>query len=60
MRIAGLREATVQEEAEITRADALTNLNVPDFYARMNAYLQARSEQNAPAESAPLESGGVG
>ena len=49
-----------QEEAEITRADALTNLNVPDFYARMNAYLQARSEQNAPAESAPLESGGVG
>lgn len=48
------------EEAEIVRADALTNLNAIDFYNRLAAYQQALSEQNAPAESAPVESGGVG
>lgn len=40
-----------QEEAEIVRSDALTGLDVADFYARMNAYQLALEEKNAPAES---------
>lgn len=50
-----------QEEAVITRADALSSLNVSDFYDRLAAYQQALAERDAPAESAaPIESGGVG
>ena len=48
------------EEADIVRSDELANLNAIDFYNRLAAYQQALSEQNAPAESAPVESGGVG
>ena len=48
------------EEADVVRADALTNLDAIDFYNRLAAYQQALSEQNAPAGSAPGESGGVG
>lgn len=39
-------------EAEITRSDALTNLDVSGFYDRLTAYQQALEEKNAPAESA--------
>lgn len=50
-----------QEEAVITRADALSSLNVSDFYDRLAAYQQALAERDAPPESAaPIESGGVG
>ena len=49
-----------QESSAIVRSDALSNLNVPDFYDRLAAYQQALDAQNAPAESAPVESGGVG
>lgn len=48
------------EEADIVRSDALANLNTIDFYNRLAAYQQALAEQNAPAGSAPIESGGVG
>ena len=48
------------EEADVVRAGALTNLDAIDFYNRLAAYQQALSEQNAPAGSAPVESGGVG
>jgi len=49
-----------QENADITRSDALSTLDVADFYAKLAAYQQALSEQMAPAESEPVESGGVG
>ena len=44
----------------ITRADALSTLDPADFFNRIMAYQQALTEKNAPAESAPVESGGVG
>ena len=52
-RAAALNDQAAQwrEEAEIVRSDALTGLDVADFYARMNAYQQALEEKNAPAES---------
>lgn len=61
-RTTALRDQVDQwiEESEIVQSDALTNLDVADFYAKMNAYQQALSDQNAPAESAPIESGAVG
>lgn len=47
------------EEAETSQSDALTALDVADFYSRLTAYQNALSAQR-PAESAPVESGGVG
>lgn len=49
-----------EEESDITRADALSTLDPADFFNRIMAYQQALTEKNAPAESAPVESGGVG
>lgn len=49
-----------QEAAVVTRAAALDGLDVDSFYNRLNAYQVALAEQNAAAESAPVESGGVG
>lgn len=46
------------EAAEVVRADALSSLDVMDFYVRLAAYQQALSEQQQA--DAPLESGGVG
>lgn len=48
-----------QEEAVITRTDALSSLDIASFYDRLAAYQQALAERDAP-ESAPVESGGVG
>ena len=48
------------EEAQITRAGALDSLNAIDFYLRLSAYHQALAEKDAPAQSGPVESGGVG
>ena len=47
-------------EAQITRAGALDSLNAIDFYRRLSAYHQALAEKDAPAQSGPVESGGVG
>lgn len=62
----GFRDAAMAEQigqwaeaSEVTRADALSGLNVADFYAKLAAYQQALLDKNA-AESAPIESGGVG
>lgn len=49
-----------EEASDITRADALATLDPADFFNRIMAYQQALAEKNAPAESAPVESGGVG
>ena len=49
-----------EEASDITRADALSTLDPADFFNRITAYQQALTEKNAPAESAPVESGGVG
>jgi len=51
-RASALREQVDQwmEGAEIARADAFTNLDVGDFYAKMNAYLQALSAQEDGGE----------
>ena len=49
-----------EEASDITRADALSTLDPADFFNRIMAYQQALTEKNAPAESAPVESGGVG
>jgi len=51
-RASALRQQVDQwmEEAEIVRADAFTNLDVGDFYAKMNAYLQALSAQEEGGE----------
>jgi len=64
---ADLRSSALREqvdawvkEAEIVKADALTDLDVGDFYARLNAYLEALMEQRSAAESQSVESGGVG
>lgn len=46
------------EEADVTRADALSGLNAVDFYVRLAAYQQALSEQQQA--DAPEESGSVG
>lgn len=49
------------QEADIVRADALTQVNPADFYARLSAYQQALKAQNTPAQSgAPVESGTAG
>ena len=45
------------DEAETTQSDALAALDVADFYSRLTAYQNALNEQR-PAESAPVESGG--
>ena len=39
------------EDSEITRADALGELNAIDFFVRLSAYQQALAEQDAPAQS---------
>ena len=49
-----------QDEASITRSDALSGLDAAVFYERLAAYQQALAERDAPAESSPVESGGVG
>ena len=61
-RTASLRDqaARWQEEADIVRSDALNKLDPAQFYSRLSAYQQALEEKNAPAVSAPAESGGVG
>ncbi len=48
------------DETEITRAPALDALDVAAVFERQTAYQQALAERDAPAESAPVESGGVG
>lgn len=52
-----------QQQAQITRANALSTLNIADFFNRLVAYQQAVAEQNQPPEPTadpPVESGGVG
>lgn len=49
-----------QKEAEVVRSKALDGIDVADFYNRLSAYQAALAEKLAPAESAPVESGGVG
>lgn len=48
------------ESADVVRSEALNGLDVAGFCNRLAAYQAAMSEQLAPAESAPVESGGVG
>ncbi len=52
-RAAALNDLVQQwtEEADITRADALSTLDVEGFYNRLMAYQQALAERDAPAES---------
>lgn len=47
------------DEAETTQSDTLNKLDVADFYSRLTTYQNALNEQR-PAESGPVESGGVG
>ena len=48
------------ESADVVRSEALNGLDVAGFCNRLAAYQAAMSEKLGPAESAPVESGGVG